>query len=104
MDQGEKILKSDNIDDFGRLLNEAWQEKKKLSNEISNRKIDELYNDALKYGALGGKLLGAGGGGFLLLYTPINKIKKLKQKLINYPFLNFNFEDSRTRITYYDEN
>ena len=100
VDQGEKILKSDNIDDFGRLLNEAWQEKKKLSNEISNRKIDELYNDALKYGALGGKLLGAGGGGFLLMYMKENAKRDFFKKFKNSINVPFKFSSNGSKIIF----
>ena len=100
VDQGEKILKSDNIDDFGRLLNEAWQEKKKLSNEISNRKIDELYNDALNYGALGGKLLGAGGGGFLLMYMKENAKRDFFKKFKNSINVPFKFSSNGSQIIF----
>ena len=68
---GEKILNRGKIDDFGILLNDAWMEKKALSNLITNSKINEIYDHAIKHGALGGKLLGAGGGGFLL--TSVSK-------------------------------
>ncbi|MAF48354.1 MAG: hypothetical protein CMM10_08825 [Rhodospirillaceae bacterium] len=86
---GEEILKKDNIDDFGKLLHAAWVEKKKLSNSISNASIDSLYDYALKKGALGGKLLGAGGGGFFLFYVrEENKKNFIKSniKMINIPF------------------
>ena len=73
-----KIFNNGNIDDIGKLLNETWQMKKKLSNKISNDKINNLYDKALEAGALGGKLLGAGGGGFLLLYVKKNKQKDVK--------------------------
>ena len=89
VNEGEKILQTKNIDDFGRLLNESWNEKKRLSPLISNNKIDNLYNEAIKYGALGGKLLGAGGGGFLLLYMKKENAKnffKKHKKVINVPF------------------
>ena len=88
--EGEKILKKGNIDDFGLLLHDAWMQKKALSKLITNRQIDDIYNEALKFGALGGKLLGAGGGGFLLMYMKKNqKINFFKKnyKLINIPFL-----------------
>ena len=87
--EGEKILNSGDIDDFGRLLNDAWLEKKALSSLITNSKINEIYDQAMKHGALGGKLLGAGGGGFLLMYMDKNKRKnffKRNKKLINVPF------------------
>ena len=100
VDQGEKILNSSNIADLGRLLNEAWQEKKKLSNEISNRKIDELYNDALKYGALGGKLLGAGGGGFLLMYMKENAKRDFFKKFKNSINVPFKFSSHGSKIIF----
>ena len=89
VEEGEKILNYGDIDDFGRLLNDAWTEKKALSNLITNSKINEIYDLAMKYGALGGKLLGAGGGGFLLMYMNKNKRKnffKRNKKLVNIPF------------------
>lgn len=55
---------------FGKSLNQAWNNKKKLSSEISNNDLDLIYKNALKHGAIGGKLLGAGGGGFYIFYTP----------------------------------
>ena len=95
--EGEKLLKSGNIDDFGRLMHESWLEKKSLSNSITNTNIDYIYNTAIKRGALGGKLLGAGGGGFFLFYAPHNKhnyIKKHLSKLISIPF-KFSSEGSK---------
>ena len=73
VDLGEKIIQSGNLDDFGILLNEMWLEKKNLSNLVSNNKIDELYNTCMENGAIGGKLLGAGGGGFMLIYIKDKK-------------------------------
>ena len=92
-----EILRSGDVDDFGRLLNISWKEKKKLSKFITNNKIDQLYNEAINYGALGGKLLGAGGGGFLLLYMRrknAEKFLKKYNKIINIPF-NFTNEGSQ---------
>ena len=87
--EAEKILIKGNIDDYGRLLHESWLIKKSLSSAISNTSIEEIYKIAMKSGALGGKLLGAGGGGFILLYVPFSKqrnvINNLK-KLFNIPF------------------
>ena len=83
VDEGEKLLKSNHLNEFGKLLNESWLYKKSLSNIISNKKIDELYNYFMKKGALGGKLLGAGGGGFMVFYLPISKQKKLLLKTKN---------------------
>ena len=87
--EAEKIIKSGELDDFGRLLNESWIEKMKLSKEITNKKINELYDQAINCGALGGKILGAGGGGFLLLYMKNYARKKFfskNKKIINIPF------------------
>lgn len=68
--QGKKVLTSNkSLNSFGELLHEGWQKKKKLSTLISNASIDELYEIARKNGAIGGKLLGAGGGGFFLIYA-----------------------------------
>ena len=87
--EGEKILAKGELHEFGKLLHESWLEKKKLSSSISNSSIDEIYNIAMKKGALGGKLLGAGGGGFLLFYVPYHKQKNIIKhfkKLITIPF------------------
>ncbi len=87
--EGERILKEGKLDDFGKLLHEAWLEKKSLSPLITNSHIDEIYDLALKKGALGGKLLGAGGGGFLVFYVPHHKQKNFIRhfkNLINVPF------------------
>ena len=97
VDEGEKILNSGDIDDFGRLLHRSWLEKKSLSKLITNSKIDDLYDEATRHGALGGKLLGAGGGGFLLMYMKRkNRMKffKKNKKIINVPF-NFTNEGSQ---------
>lgn len=67
----DELLKG-NLNSFGKLLDYGWQSKKKMSNKITNPQIDELYDTAKKAGALGGKLLGAGGGGYLLMYCPYN--------------------------------
>lgn len=75
VDQAKRIIKKNNPDDFGYLLNETWMQKRELSKSVSNSKIDYIYNLGIKNGALGGKLLGAGGGGFVLFYTN-NKYKK----------------------------
>jgi D-glycero-alpha-D-manno-heptose-7-phosphate kinase len=90
------------IDEFGRILNAGWLLKKSLSKEISSSHIDDYYEKAIKAGALGGKLLGAGGGGFLLFYVTPEKQKAVKKALSDLQELDFNFENFGTRITYYD--
>ncbi len=100
--EGEKLLNSGKVNEFGQLLNDAWYLKKKLSKSITNSKIDQLYSLALRNGALGGKLLGAGGGGFLLLYMhPKFRKRFLKnnKKLINVPF---NFTNEGAQVIFKD--
>jgi D-glycero-alpha-D-manno-heptose-7-phosphate kinase len=100
VDEGEKLLKQENCDDFGRLLHESWIEKKSLSPLITNSSIDLIYNKALDRGALGGKLLGAGGGGFLLFYVPFHRQKnfiRYFKNLINIPF---NFSSEKSQIIF----
>ncbi len=89
VNEGEKILNNGDIDDFGSLLHDAWIEKKALSNLITNSKINSIYDKARSYGALGGKLLGAGGGGFLLMYMKKkdrSDFLKKNKKLVTIPF------------------
>ena len=81
------------LDDFGRLLHEAWISKKKMAKQITNSMIDALYETALKHGALGGKILGAGGGGYLLLYCAFDKkhiiaaeLEKLGGQVVSFTF------------------
>jgi D-glycero-alpha-D-manno-heptose-7-phosphate kinase len=91
-------LKNDYIDNFGKILHEGWMYKKELSSNIANPTIDYWYDKALKNGAIGGKVLGAGGTGFLLLYAPGKReILRLLIKLYELPF---KFENSGTTIIY----
>jgi D-glycero-alpha-D-manno-heptose-7-phosphate kinase len=94
VDQAEKLIKNGELKNFGELLNESWEEKKKISKLISNNKIDKLYNFSLKNGAVGGKLLGAGGGGFLLLYVPKEKQLQLTKKLKKTIIVPFKFSQN----------
>ena len=87
--EAETSLKKGYLNDFGKLLHESWLEKKSLSSFITNTFIEDTYDEAINQGALGGKLLGAGGGGFFLFYVPSSKQKKFIKhfkKLINVPF------------------
>ena len=100
VNEGEKLLKTGKIDEFGKLLHSAWLEKKSLSKSVSNKKINELYDYAIKSGALGGKLLGAGGGGFLLMYMKKQARKRFfnsNKKIVNIPF---NFTDIGSKIIF----
>ena len=89
-----------NLDDFGRILNENWLLKRELASQISNDKIGRYYDLAMANGALGGKLLGAGGGGFLLFYCPKEKQKRLRSALSDLWELPFAMESSGTKIIY----
>lgn len=90
------------IVEFGKLLHKSWQLKRSLSIKISNPTLDNLYETALKYGALGGKVLGAGGGGFMLFFVRPENRKKLKQALRNYLEVTFDFENEGSQIIYYN--
>lgn len=86
-------LQKGKLDDFGALLNETWNLKKKLAPGMSNATIDEMYNIAIKNGALGGKLLGAGGGGYMLFYVPEDDEFKFRDAMRNYKEFNFVFTE-----------
>lgn len=91
-----------NIIEFGKLLHKSWQIKKQLSKKISNPEIDSVYEKALKNGAVGGKLLGAGGGGFMLLFVKPENRQKVSMALKDYLEVKFNFENEGSQIIYYN--
>lgn len=101
VDEGSSILMSKDLDDFGRLLNEGWEIKKKLADNITNSKIDTIYERAMRNGALGGKLLGAGGGGFLLFYVPLDAQARIKETLKKFIHVPFKFDNLGTQVIYY---
>jgi D-glycero-alpha-D-manno-heptose-7-phosphate kinase len=90
------------LDDFGRLMHESWQIKRTLTNKISNANIDEIYEAGLQGGALGGKLLGAGGGGFMLFYVPPERRKELRAKLKNLLCVPFGFSNKGSHVVVYE--
>jgi D-glycero-alpha-D-manno-heptose-7-phosphate kinase len=90
-----------NIHDFGILLHESWKIKRGITNLISTEKIDALYQAAMDAGAIGGKLLGAGGGGFLLLFAPPENQKRIRERLKNALFVPFHFESLGSQIVMY---
>jgi len=100
VDKGLEILTKGEIDDFGYLLDEAWKKKRELSEVVSNSSIDEIYELAINAGALGGKISGAGGGGFMFFYTPIEKQEDLKKSLSKLIHVPFNFEKSGSKIIF----
>lgn len=99
---GYNLLKKGNIDDFGALLDHAWKLKRSLSSEISNNFIDESYSEFLKQGALGGKVLGAGGGGYMLFYVPDNAKKQVRESAqkLGLEEFRFNFSSTGSTVTY----
>lgn len=92
------------IEAFGELLDTAWKYKRSLSERVSTPEIDELYQAARNAGAIGGKLLGAGGGGFLLLFARPEKQEAIRQRLNNLIHVPFDFEDSGSRVVLYQPN
>lgn len=103
VDDAEKILtdKNTSLDEFGKLLDYTWKLKRGISSGISTGSIDEQYDKAMKAGALGGKLLGAGGGGFLLFYVPTEKQDAVRKALEGQMYVPFKFENEGTKIIYY---
>lgn len=104
VDDAYKILVNPNkkLNEFGELLNYTWELKKTLSSKVSNLEIDEMYKKALDAGAIGGKLLGAGGGGFMAFYVEKNKQHKVIEALKEYLHIPFNFDFDGSKIIVYE--
>ena len=96
-------LNDGNIDYLGKALDEGWKIKKTLSKEISNGVIDDVYETAVANGAVGGKLLGAGGNGFILLYVEKDNQQSVKDALSNLREMKFDFESEGSQVIYNDE-
>ncbi len=103
VDDAYKIIVSPdrNLSEFGELMNETWELKKSLSDKISNQEIEEMYAAALKNGAIGGKLCGAGGGGFMLLYVLPRNQQKVREALNGYLHVPFKFDFDGSKIIVY---
>ena len=103
VDKAQDILtdKECDLDEFGRLLDLTWKLKRQTGTKISTDSIDILYERGIKAGALGGKLLGAGGGGFLLFYVPNEKKKNVMRELKDLMYVPFEFEEEGTRVIHY---
>ena len=101
--EAEKILTCDSADlnDFGRLLDETWRLKRNSGAKVTTDGIDALYEKAKAAGALGGKLLGAGGGGFMVFYAEPGKQEQLKAALSDFMYVPFEFEDKGTDTLYF---
>lgn len=103
VDKAEDILtdESKNLDDFGTLLDFAWKLKRQTGKAVSTNEIDKLYEKGIKAGALGGKLLGAGGGGFLVFYVQPEKQKDVRKAMEDLLYIPFDFDNSGTTIIHY---
>lgn len=102
VDEGIKILAgNDSLDGFGDLLDEAWRLKRSLSGVVSNTQVDNIYADARRAGARGGKLLGAGGGGFVVFYVPPACQEQVRERLRGLIWVPFKFDTSGSQIIFY---
>jgi D-glycero-alpha-D-manno-heptose-7-phosphate kinase len=102
VDQGLDILTNGHsITAFGELLHSGWQAKRRLSSKISSQLIDDYYDRAREAGAIGGKLLGAGGGGFLLLFVPPSDGEKVEAALSGLKKVDFSFDHRGTTLMFY---
>ena len=102
VDDAERILTSKgDLNEFGKLLDYTWKLKRGLNSKVSNDTIDYMYDTALKAGAYGGKLLGAGSGGFILLYVDDERKESVRKALIDYMEVPIRFENGGTRVLYY---
>lgn len=106
VEEAIKILhnKSSAMQDFGRLLHESWKLKRSLTDSIATPHIDEVYETAISAGALGGKVLGAGGGGFMLFFANPEVHPKIEQKLNGLLRVPFRFEKNGSQIIFYEPN
>ncbi len=103
VDEAQDVLtdKNKSLDEFGRMLDLTWKLKRQTGSKISTDSIDMLYERGIKAGALGGKLLGAGGGGFMLFYVPLEKKENVINELKDLMYVPFEFEDDGTRVIHY---
>lgn len=98
--EAKACLEAGEFDALGRLLDEGWQLKRQMASGVSNGSIDELYTRARRAGALGGKITGAGGGGYLLLYVPPSKQDEVRAALCRLSELPFNLEVDGTKVIF----
>ena len=103
VDEAEKVLtdKSGDLDEFGRLLDHTWKLKRQTGSAVSTDSIDGLYSKGMKAGALGGKLLGAGGGGFLVFYVRPEYKEAVMRAMSDLLYIPFQFENGGTKVIYY---
>jgi D-glycero-alpha-D-manno-heptose-7-phosphate kinase len=103
-EQLREALIDDDLDGFGEVLHAGWTEKCRLANGITRPCIDEWYRTARAHGVIGGKILGAGGGGFLLLYAPVDRHREICQALPELRPISFGFEPQGSKLIYVEEN
>lgn len=103
VDAAEKTLQNGDTSQWGEMLDRSWKMKTKLSSRITNSDIQHMYETAIKAGAVGGKILGAGGGGFLLLYVPSEKRNGVREAMCNYQETDFRFEPEGSRIIFIEQ-
>ena len=99
-----EVLNGNDLLKFGRLLDESWKLKRTLSDKISSAYIDDLYSTAIRAGAVGGKLLGAGGGGFVLFFAEPSRQGEIRQALKDLLEVPFKFEKLGSQIIFYQPN
>lgn len=95
---------SNSVDEFGKLLGDSWKYKRSLSERVTTPEIDAIYEAAVSVGAIGGKILGAGGGGFILLFSKPENQPAIRERLKNLIHVPFKFEDSGSRVVLYQPN
>ena len=103
VDDAERVLtdKHADLDDFGRMLDHTWKLKRQTGAAVSTDSIDELYAKGIAAGALGGKLLGAGGGGFLVFYVQPDRQDAVRSAMHDLMYIPFLFEEGGTRVIHY---
>jgi len=106
VDEGMSILQNPStpIMDLGKLMHESWKLKRSLSKKVSTPQIDEIYETGIKAGAIGGKVLGAGGGGFILFFAKPENHSKIRERLKNLVHVAFHFDDVGSKIVVYEPN
>lgn len=98
--QAQVALQNNELDKIGRMLDEAWKIKRGFANNVSNDLIDDMYRKSMDAGALGGKILGAGGGGFLMMYVPMHRQEDVRTALRDFKEINVGLEPQGSKIIY----
>ena len=102
VDEAASIMTGNgSLDTFGELLHESWMLKRGLSPAVTSDSVDEVYDTARRHGALGGKLMGAGGTGFMMFYVPPERQASVREALPAYLHVPFKFESEGTDLVYY---